>query len=104
MRELKFKNPIAVKQTTIHQGESFEHPAPDYYSRFLTVYTKYGIVTVLDFDWKTNSGNSSWTEFRTIIDGEMWNAELPETRLSDLQIKWMATHFIKACIDAYNVG
>lgn len=101
MKDLIFKHPIKIKQTTIYKGESLDNPNPVSYCRFCTVFTQLGIVTVLDFEWKNNFGVDKWTEFSTILDGEIWRAELKEGKLNDFRIKWMATHFIKTVFIKY---
>lgn len=78
-------------------------PTADHYERFCTVFTKNGIVTVIDFEWPNNFGVDRWVEFQTVLDGEVWAASLNgECRLSDISLKWMATYFMNQCIKAFN--
>lgn len=79
----------------IHEGKSFNNPEQQYYEKFSTVYTAFGLVTVLQFNWQTNSGKMIYSEFGTVINGMKYTATLKEAVLSDRQIKWLATYFIK---------
>lgn len=95
MRDLIYKEPRKLTQVTIEDGKRLDNPAPEYYSRFSVLYTKYGVVTVLEFDWKTNFGQSRFAEFRTMHNGLLYSADLNEVRLNDRCLRWMATHFAK---------
>lgn len=95
MRTLKYRKSYRVTQTSIHKGESLNTPEPCYYERFLVLETKYGLVTAVDFDWQTNTGKIFMTDFATIINGIKYSATLDEGKLSDRQLKWLATHFAK---------
>lgn len=99
MRDLKYRPPSKVYHGRIEDGKRLDCPGDGYFSKFTVVYTKYGIVTVLEFDWKTNSGQIFFTEFNTIMNQMMYSAKLNEVRLSDRNIKWLSTHFIKNIIE-----
>lgn len=95
MRVLKYDSPRPVKNTSIHEGKSLQCPDINHYNRFSTVETAFGLVTVIDFKWQHNNGFYIWTEFATIINGIKYSAVINEGKLSDRQIKWLSTHFIK---------
>lgn len=95
MRDLRYSEPYKLTQIKIEDGKRLCNPAPEYYSRFSVVYTRYGVVTVLEFDWKTNFGQDRFTEFRTIHNGLLYSATLNEGKLSDRNVRWLSTHFAK---------
>lgn len=95
MRGLKFNEPRPLRQTTIHNGKYLYEKPGMYFEKHSTVYTKFGMVTVLQMDWRTNFEPFKITVFETIVNGFIHSAELNEQRLNDRCLKWMATHFIK---------
>jgi hypothetical protein len=95
MRDLKYKEPSKVLAGKIEDGKRLHGDGETHYSRFSVVYTKYGIVTVLEFDWETNLGRDRFTEFNTVFNGLKFSADLNEQHLTDRQLRWLATHFAK---------
>lgn len=99
MRELQYKPPFKVKSTRIESGERlFDKENKRYYSKWSTVETKLGVVTVLEFKWETNKGVDRFSVFSTVLIGWKFTAYLDEVGLSDRNLKWLSTHFIKNCI------
>lgn len=98
MRELKYKDPVKLRSSRIENGKRLYDSEGKYYNRFSTVYTKHGIVTVLEFNWQTNSGKIIFTEFNTVFNGLIYSADIEEARLSEIKIKWLSTHFIKTIL------
>jgi len=101
MRTLKFNKPYKNYRTTIQDGKSLDNPDSTHYGRFSTVTTKFGIVTVSEMDWAHNNGRSYFTLFSTNIKGINYSAWLNEARLSDRQIKFMSTNFIKQLLNKH---
>ena len=93
MRELKFNKPYKIHKTTVDE-KSLNFPEAEYYGRFSTIITKSGIVTASELNWKHNNGRSFFTLFTTVLDGFNYSAWLDEAKLSDRQLKWMASYFI----------
>ena len=95
MRVLKYNKPYRVNKTTIEDGRRLDNPAPQYYHRLSTIITKNGIVTASEMDWADNYGKSFFTLFSTVMNGYKYTAWLDEAKLSERNLKWMATHFIR---------
>jgi hypothetical protein len=95
MRTLRFNKPYKSYTTRIEDGKRLDNPDSTHYGRFSTIMTKYGIVTASELNWAHNNGRSYFTVFSTIKNGLNYSAWLDEAELSDRQLKWMATHFIK---------
>jgi hypothetical protein len=97
MRTLKFNNPIKITGTTINPIY-LNSPKECYFERGSSVVTKYGIVVVSELNWRHNFGRHNFSVFATVLDGFTHSATLEEGKLSDRQIKWMATNFIKTVL------
>lgn len=93
MRRLIYDTPRKMIKSSICKANSLQNPDANHYSRFVTVETFLGYVLVLDFDWQHNFGKHMWTEFSIIIQGVKYSALVKEGKLSDRQIKWLATNF-----------
>lgn len=100
MRELKFDTPIKIKKTEVKK-ENIYSPAPVNYSRCLSVLTTFGIVIVEELKWETNFGFDEFTILSTMIGDMRYSAQLNEAKLSDRQIKWLATNFIKRVLNQW---
>lgn len=94
MRTLEFREPSKVTSTSVHK-EYWRHLSRNNFERSQWVITKYGIVALSELDWETNTGQDTFTYFQTIINGYSYTAFLNQSKLSDRQIKWMSTHFMK---------
>lgn len=95
MRELKYNKPYKIYRASIQDGKSLQNPDSTHYCRFSTITTKYGIVTASEMNWATNSGRSFFTLFSTVLNSLCYSAWLEEAQLSDRNLKWMATHFVR---------
>ncbi len=98
MRYLQYKERRPVKGSSIQYGKRLDAPADAYYSRFSVVETEYGLVTVIEMNWATNTGKIIFTIFSTVVAGYKYEAELNDARLSERNLKWLSTHFIKTVI------
>lgn len=94
MRQLRFNKPYKILSTRIDDGKRLDVPDLAHYGRFSTIITKHGIVMASELDWPHNNGRSYFTLFATVKDGMIHSAWLNEARLSDRNLKWMATNFI----------
>lgn len=95
MRTLRFNSLYKIYTSKIEDGKRLDNPDSTHYGRFSTITTKYGIVTASELNWQHNNGRSYFTLFSTVRNGLNYSAWLDEAQLSDRQLKWMATHFIK---------
>lgn len=93
MRGLKYRKPYKVTGTMLSQ-EYLNKPFGNY-ERHLCVATRYGVVMVSDVKWENNFGWDTFTVFSTTKEGMYFSAILEEAMLTDIQIKWLSTNFIK---------
>lgn len=100
MRDLKFREKYKLRRTQIEMGKYLHDTDKKYYEKVSTVFTNKGIVVVIEWDWETNSKPIRFTCFKTLINGWIYEADLNEKRLSEMQIKWLATHFINTIFKA----
>lgn len=103
MRKFKFNTPSKVT-ATILEREYKNNPAECYYERSCSVITKYGIVVVDQMRWEHNFGYHDFSIFTTVINGVRYTATLKEGKISDREIKWKATNFIKTVLKRISNG
>ena len=94
MRNLFYREPYKLKSTEIKKGYCKIHETGNIEKQY-TVTSKHGIVLVQEFRWETNSRIINVTTLSTIFNGLVYSAELEETNLSQMQSKWLSTHFLK---------
>lgn len=97
MRNFKFEYqpPVKVARTIVEKAARIDGDGQALYSKFSLVTTKTGLVAVTELDWRHNTGTDRFTHFTTVKDGFRYSAYIKETRLIDIKLKWLATHFMK---------
>jgi len=97
MRGLIYDNPYPIKSSMIADSRIISDQ-PGYYNKSYTIFTKKGIVIATELDWDTNTGKLLFTEFKTIVNGIIYSAQVREVRQSERCLKWLATNFISKII------
>lgn len=95
MRNLQYKESYKLQHSLIEKGIYLYENKPLYFEKVSTVFTKYGIAVIYECDWATNSLPVKMMVFKTVLGGKVYSAELNEQRLSERQLKWLATNFMK---------
>lgn len=95
MRNLIYKEPYRIRNSSVEKGLYLYENKPLYFEKVSTVLTQYGVVIIYECDWVTNPSPVRMTIFKTVVKGFVYTAELNEQRLSDQQLKWLSTNFIK---------
>lgn len=94
MRKFEYREPYKIVRTDIKKEYLNEFKGKNF-ECLEAIITKYGIVLVSQMRWTHNSGEHNFSYFKTVIGGYAYTAFLSETRLSEMQLKWLSTNFMK---------
>lgn len=99
MKILKYRLPFRVATSSVYKA-TYAHDISKYeYEKHSAVITKNGVVVVTELCWDHNNGVDEFSYFNTTINGISYSAFLDEARLSERQLRWLATNFINNIIN-----